>query len=569
MSAPVVVGVYSRPERRPRVERLLAAGARRGMGDRPRGRSTRSPPELAPATRVGSGPGESWLSSNEAARASWAGRRRWVVLSDDDVEFVRGDLVDARRPRVRRPGSASRSRPTRRARRSATASRASAARSRARLTTFVESGPARRRRARVDRARPAAPGVAGDGLGHRARVDGSSTRRAACSASSTRCRIRAPRHGRRHVRRRPGDPRAHARGARRARASTDLRRAPAHARRPGGRGSAGRRGARPMIRLPPAVGRGRAGEPDAPRRPLVLARRRARDRGAPALPGLPRLRPGASDRARPQRRARRPSSRCARRSSRRSSPSPYTSFGTPGRQPAASAAAGSRATGTTSSTIPPRRDPDRSSASRASAATTRRRAAISARRLAVGVAGRAAARRTRRISGSGSRCPERERERARQELGGRRAIAVMPAGSGARVPVSVDDLLARDPRRARAALPGRRRSRSSAGSTTRAVGRRAGSRAARSTGCSPRADTRSTRSTAPILEQLAARRGVEPLRLAAHGVRVRRASPSTRRGSRSRAATGTSTSSTACRSTRCCPKSRDVPRVRRTAGRCR
>ena len=100
------------------------------------------------------------------------------------------------------------------------------------------------------------------------------------------------------------------------------------------------------------------------------------------------------------------------------------------RQPEAGAAGASRATGTTSSTIRPRPTP-RSSASRVSAATTTLRGATSAAGCAVGVAGLPppAYEPHQRLRLD---LPEPERERARQELGGRRTIAVMPAGSGAR-----------------------------------------------------------------------------------------------------------------------------------------
>ena len=63
----------------------------------------------------------------------------------------------------------------------------------------------------------------------------------------------------------------------------------------------------------------------------------------------------------------------------------------------------------------------------------------------------------------------------------------------------------------------------------------------------------------PILDQLAAGRGVR----ASSCLRTRGSAspplPSARRGSRSREATGTSTSSTACRSTRCCPRAAQHP----------
>ena len=129
-----------------------------------------------------------------------AGGLAFVVLCDDDVEFVRGDVVElveecaAAGFGLGQPAHAPGSEVSHR-------TRGSAPRSRSREVPFVESGPISVISPELERARPAAPGLARDGLGARARLD------ATCRAEGCRLGIvdavhdQAPREGRRHVRR--------------------------------------------------------------------------------------------------------------------------------------------------------------------------------------------------------------------------------------------------------------------------------------------------------------------------------------------------------------------------------
>ena len=480
------------------------------------------------------------------------------MLCDDDVEFVRGDVValveEARGGRARHRAAGPRARLAREPRPHA---RAAAL---ARTARDLRRGRARLGdRPGVDRRVLPAPGVAGDGLGARARVDG------------------PPRGGLRPRRRRPRSTYLHLdpvggtydEGPERRTMAARPRRA-----RHRGSGAPCRSTLatwRPWRRRPPW-------SRDGVIRLTRLAENRRRAAPATLLvdhwyshavghviealrrcQGYHACDPELADRARPQ-------SGIPDGARALCAPFvtdvfgvPYTSFGTPVGSPRRALRR-----------IP--RDWDyvvhhhavdgaRSSCrrSRGSAATTRRRSATSARRLAVGVAGAAAARRTPRTSSSGSRCPSASASVPVASSAADASIAVMPAGSGARLPLPVDGVLARHPRRARAALA-RRCRRPGRPARTAERERRAASPAARSTACSPRGASAIDAFDRPILEQLALVEASSRLRLA----RTRgSASPrwrSTRRGSRSRAATGTSTSSTASRSTRCCRRAVDAPR---------
>src|SRR5262245_26102976 len=136
MTAPTIVGVYRSANARV-VERLLAPALAAGWTT-----AWWALDHVAPgltAHTVGEGPGEKLPLLNEALRRHGAPRGA-VVLSDDDIEFARGNVTDVVALAARAglgvaqpahaPGSEvshgiTRARP----------------RSRVRLTTFVESGP--------------------------------------------------------------------------------------------------------------------------------------------------------------------------------------------------------------------------------------------------------------------------------------------------------------------------------------------------------------------------------------------------------------------------------------------
>ena len=242
---------------------------------------------------------------------------------------------------------------------------------------------------------------------------------------------------------------------------------------------------------------------------------------------------------------------------------PYTSFGEAEGSPQARATRDPARLGLRPP--PPRRPTRHEGGSKACAATTRRRGDTSGRGSPSGSRARAAgvrappapAPRAARGGASG---------RAAAELDGRRAIAVMPAGSGAPVPLSVGRLLDRDPRRARAALPRRGlHARRPAQARRRTDGQR--DHARRGGPASGRAGPRSTPSTgrSSSSSPRSRRRGCSSRRTPGSGSRPSR---SARRGSRSREETGTSTSSTASRSTPCCRRAPSI-RPSSTAGRCR
>ena len=361
-------------------------------------------------------------------------------------------------------------------------------RSRARLTTFVESGPSSRSRPSGSAACCRSRG-ARHGLGDRARLDRPRARRAAGSASSTRSR--SPTSARSAATYDDTEIRARMRAELAARGVEDwgpLQRTLATWRPWQRRAAVG--GA--MMRR---SGGSRRSErcADAARRPLVLARRRARDRGAPPLPGLPRVRPGAPDRARSQRGVADRARACApvrRRGLRRA----VHELRRAGRQPAARAPARSARLGLRRP--PPGRVRSRGAALRGPPALLR-----GCGRALPGAGRRSEWRASRRPTYAPHQqlrleLPEHERDAARTELDGRRSIAVMPAGSGARhLYPSTTSWLA-DPRRARAAVPRRGVHARRAARRRGAVAPPAASRAARSTSCSPRGPTaRSTRST--------------------------------------------------------------------------
>ena len=163
------------------------ARAEGGLDDRtPRARTT-SRRELADVT-LSQGPGKRLENLNGLVELA-GGLPRFVVLCDDDVEFVRGDVVELveecaaagfgiGQP-AHAPGSEV-SHPHTRV----------APRSRSREVPFVESGADLGDLARLERARATTPRLARDGLGARARVDGSAGRRLPCSESSIGCTIR-------------------------------------------------------------------------------------------------------------------------------------------------------------------------------------------------------------------------------------------------------------------------------------------------------------------------------------------------------------------------------------------
>ena len=291
--------------------------------------------------------------------------------------------------------------------------------------------------------------------------------------------------------------------------------APADARHVAAVAAARRHGGAPVPGLDGR--RARPTSADAPRRPLVLARGRARDRGAPALPGLSRRRPRSFGSPRPQRRlADRAGSR-ARRSSRRSSACRTRASAPPVGSPRRALRAIPRDWDYVVH-HPAATDPA-TSASRASAATTRPRGGTSGRgsRSASPASRRPP---TRRTSSSGSSC----RSASGPRRGGARRPALDRRDAGRErraAPLPVDLLLARDPRRARAALS--RRGFALVGRLDDAGGRRrAASRATRSTGSSPPANVTIDAFDRPDPRAARGRRGIEPLRLAAHGLRVRR-----------------------------------------------
>ena len=132
-----------------------------------------------------------------APRCGSARGRRWVVLSDDDIAFVRG--TSSRSSRWRRaPASASRSRPTRPGSRGQPRHHARAAAVEVLgSTTFVEGGPCVAIAPAWTRPRDAAPGLA------RGWAGGSSSTGSTCAAEGCRLgivdavQIIAPRQGRR------------------------------------------------------------------------------------------------------------------------------------------------------------------------------------------------------------------------------------------------------------------------------------------------------------------------------------------------------------------------------------
>ena len=439
MSAPAIVGIYRAANAGPR-RAAARARARRGLvdrlvGARPRraGRSRRTPWARAP--------GRSCRSSTR--RLGGSARREGRSCSPTTTSRSSAATSSSSSRWRRAPGSASPSRPMRAGREVSHGITRAQPRSRARLTTFVESGPLVAIAPEwVDRV-TAAPAWRGMGWG--LELDWIDLQAEGCrlgivdavrSCTSARSAART-------TTRRSG--RACARSSRRG--GRGLGAAPADARRRGGRGGAAPRGWAADAAALAAADARRVDEPA--RRPLVLARRRARDRGAPPLPGLPRVRPGAPDRARPQSARPRPSSRRARPSSPRSTACRTRASARP------SAARGARSA--RSPRLGPRRPPPAAFDPEEQRFEGLRRYYEAAGkhfrgRLSVGVAGRAppAVRPAPRLR---LELPEREREAARTELDGRRSIAVMPAGSGARrlYPSPTSWLL--DPRRARAAVP--------------------------------------------------------------------------------------------------------------------
>ncbi len=160
MSAPTVVGIY-RAANAPHVDRLLAPVLAAGWTA-----AWWALDEIVPALAaqtVGEGPGEK-LPLLQAAIERHGPLSAELVLSDDDIAFARGDLTHfvelarraglglrAARPRARLGGE-SRDHPC-------------PASVEGTVDDVRRERPPRRRRARVGRARDAAPRVAWDGLG--------------------------------------------------------------------------------------------------------------------------------------------------------------------------------------------------------------------------------------------------------------------------------------------------------------------------------------------------------------------------------------------------------------------
>ena len=476
-----IVGIY-RAENAGHVERLLAPALAAGW-------STawwaldRVAPELEAHT-VGEGPGEKLPLLDEALeRLGPPGGP--VVLSDDDIAFERGDVVELVEVAARaglglaQPAHAAGSEVSHGITRAQP-------RSRARLTTFVESGPLRRDRPEwTDRVLPL-PRERGMGWGleldwidlaarglparHRRRGPG-----------------RPPRQGRRHVRRH-GDPGAHARRARGA-GRRRLGAAPADARDVAPVAAPPLVGGR-LMRLP-----WRKQTPDGATSLLVdhwyshavghVIEALRRCQGYHACD--PELRialvlNGAS----PAELA-----TCAPFVAEVFGV-PYTSFGAPVGSPRRAL---QRVPRDWDYVVhhPAAFDP-RSSASRVSGATTRPRGSTSAAAWRSEWPAQAppdyAPHQQLRLE-----LPEHEREAAPH--GARRApLDRRDAGRQRRpAPLPVDDLLAHRSSTSSGGGSPTRPSRSSGGSATAAVAPPAGSRAARSTTCSPRGPTPSTRST--------------------------------------------------------------------------
>ena len=325
---------------------------------------------------------------------------------------------------------------------------------------------------------------------------------------------RPPRQGRRHVRRH-GDPgRACATSSRHGASRTGGRSSGRS--RHGARGSAAPRG---WTADAAALAEADARRGDEPaRRPLVLARRRARDRGAPPLPGLPRVRPGAPDRARPQpgvpggardvRAVRRRGLRRAVHELRRA-----------GRQPAARAPARSARLGLRRP--PPRGVRPGGAALRGSPALLRG-CGQALPRPPVGRSGRPGAARLRPAPAAP---PRAARARAGSRAHGARRAPLDRRDAGRQrrpAPLPVDDLLAHRPRRARAAVPRRGlHARRAARRRRRSHRQRDRARRGRPPARLAAARRRRVRSAAPRAAR--PRRGGERLRLTAHGLRLRRA----------------------------------------------
>ena len=503
-----------RGERRAR--RAAARARARGrlddglVGARPRSRRARD------ATRSARGRARSCRSSTSALEPPRARRRRRRAVRRRH-RVRAGRRRRARRGSRRAQASGSRSPRTPPGSEVSHGITRARPRSRARLTTFVEGGPLVVDRPRVDGTRAAAPRRARDGLGDRARLDGAGAATAAALGIVDAVHVTHLGKVGGDLRRQPRSARGCARSSRRE-ASTDW-----------GPLQETLATWRPWQRRPPWARRDRApgaAEPrradDAARRPLVLARGRPRDRGAPSLPGLPRLRPGAADRPRPERRVadRARPVRAVRRGGLRR---PVHELRHPGGEPA-SARAPRRPARLGLRRPPPGRDrPRRSSASRACAATTRPSRRHFRARLAVGVAGEPppayAPHQQLRLDAAGRRA----RARPGDALGRAPVDRGHAGGERRAAPLPVDVVVALDPRRARAAVPRRRCSRfvgrlePGGGRTVERHHARRGRPAARV------AATDTIDALRPADPRAArARRGVEPLRLAAHGVRLRR-----------------------------------------------
>ena len=279
MRAPLLLAVYS-ARNADRVVRLIEPARHAGWEIALR-TLDEVPPALADVT-LGRGPGLRLANLNDLLEQV-GGLPRWVVLSDDDVEFVRGDVVllvaecAAAGFGLAQPAHASGSHvshPHTRVVR----------RSRARAVPYVEAGP-------VSVVSPTwservLPSLRGAVWAGGSSSNGWTTSRmAACSAWSIESRTSISTLSAGRTTRRPSAGRW--RRTSPPEGSTTFR--PRRSRsRPGGHGGAGPHGRRDDRRQMAQV-RAAVRQPDRPRQPLVLARGGARDRGASALPGLPRL----------------------------------------------------------------------------------------------------------------------------------------------------------------------------------------------------------------------------------------------------------------------------------------
>ena len=377
-------------------------------------------PRRGPARRgtVGEGPGEKLPLLNRVLEQHGPVDGP-VLLSDDDIEFVRGDVVELVALSERaglglaQPAHVAglRGQPRHHARPPTLA---------VRLTTFVESGPLVVVAPGAVRAGDLPFPMARDGLGARARLDRSRASRSASStpsASDISARSPAPTTT-------PRFARGCARSWRSAASTTGPRssgRSPS-----GGRGSGVRRGGRRDL---PASKRGRPAA-DASRRPLVLARGRPCRRGAPAVSGVSRVRPLAAHLPRAERRLADRARDVRPMRGTRVFPVPYSSFGAEDGDPRR-ALRGVPRDWDHVVHHPASTDPEQQRFEGL------RRYYEAARRHFRGRAERGCHRRPaaslRAAPAAAPRPAEHEtRERATRELGGRPTIAVMPAGSGAR-----------------------------------------------------------------------------------------------------------------------------------------